>query len=154
YRSTDTSMADFVAAKGDVSLLLGLYTQGESAILQEAQTLKGVAIQQTPLLSLSFLNLYWLDEPFDDLRVRKAFALAIDRQTVAHDVYADTVQPSTHLIPEGMPGYNPNLVDAGGRTAANAFTADLDTARKLASAYAAEKCRGSYALCPAIDWGV
>ena len=47
-----------------------------------------------------------------------------------------------------MPGYNPDLTDAAGRKGKDALTPDLDAARRLASAYAAEKCGGDYAKCP------
>ena len=49
-----------------------------------------------------------------------------------------------------MPGYNPDLTDAAGRKGKDALTPDLDAARKLASAYAAEKCGGDYSKCPPI----
>jgi len=115
-----------------------------------ARALKGVTVQQTPLLAVSNLRLNWRLAPFDDPHVRQAFSLAIDRETIAHEIYHDSAQPSIHLIPGGMPGYNSDLADAARRTGKNALTADLDTARKLASAYAAEKCHGNVATCPSV----
>jgi ABC-type oligopeptide transport system substrate-binding subunit len=47
-----------------------------------------------------------------------------------------------------MPGYNPDLTDAAGRKGKDALTPDLDAARNLASAYAAENCAGDFAKCP------
>jgi oligopeptide transport system substrate-binding protein len=45
--------------------------------------------------------------PFDDPRVRRAFALAIDRVTIARDVMNDVVDPAYSLVPPGVGGYYP-----------------------------------------------
>ena len=89
-------------------------------------------MQQVPALSYSFLAINWNYAPFDDVRVRQAFSLALDRQAIEHEISLDTSQPTIHLAPEGMPGYNPDLTDAAGRKGKDALTPDLDTARGLA----------------------
>jgi oligopeptide transport system substrate-binding protein len=45
--------------------------------------------------------------PFDDPLVRRAFALAIDRETIARDVMNDVVDPAYALVPPGVGGYYP-----------------------------------------------
>ncbi len=47
--------------------------------------------------------------PFDKLAVRQAFAESMDRDTLANQTLGGYVSPSDHIIPQGMPGYNPNL---------------------------------------------
>jgi ABC-type oligopeptide transport system substrate-binding subunit len=48
--------------------------------------------------------------PFDDVRVRRAFILATDRETVANVVLGGYVFPATGgLIPPGMPGHSPGI---------------------------------------------
>lgn len=42
--------------------------------------------------------------PFDDVRVRQAFAHAVDRDTLANVVLGGTVTPTDRIIPAGMPG--------------------------------------------------
>jgi ABC-type transport system substrate-binding protein len=111
-------------------------------------------VQQTPTLGISFLGLNWQHAPFDDVRVRQAFSLAFDRTTILPAASRPVQQPSIHLVPEGMPGYNPNLTDAAGRTGTDALAPDLDAARKLANAYAAEKCASNFAKCPAVTYMV
>lgn len=50
--------------------------------------------------------------PFDDPRVRRAFTLAIDRDTIASEVMHGVVDPSYSLVPPGVGGYYPpKLVD-------------------------------------------
>ena len=92
--------------------------------------------------------------PFDDARVRQAFSLALDRNAIPSKSSRAFRQPTIHLVPGGMPGYNPDLTDAAGRKGKDALTPDLDTARRLASAYAAEKCGGDYAKCPPVTYSI
>jgi len=48
--------------------------------------------------------------PFDDLKVRQAFALAINKEHFASVVMMGTVSPATGgLIPPGMPGHSPGV---------------------------------------------
>ncbi len=42
--------------------------------------------------------------PFDNVDVRQAFALAIDKATLANDVLVGTVVPSDRILPLGIPG--------------------------------------------------
>jgi oligopeptide transport system substrate-binding protein len=142
------------AGKGDVGVpaIDSTVTTPGSLVdeISAARTLKGVSIQQTPWLVLYYLSLHWDRAPFDDVRMRQAFSLALDRQAIAHEVFHDGQQPTIHLVPEGAPGYNADLADAAGRTGVDALKADLAAARSLANAYAADKCGGALDRCPAV----
>jgi ABC-type transport system substrate-binding protein len=48
-------------------------------------------------------------QPFADVRIRKAFALAFNRTAFVHDVLQDFAIPAAQLIPPGMFGYDPNM---------------------------------------------
>jgi oligopeptide transport system substrate-binding protein len=144
YRDPGTAWAAYKAGDGDVGFPL-------ATELEAARSLKGSTFHQTPQLSFSYVTLDWTRPPFDDIRMRKAVWLALDRQTVAHAAYQGSVQPTIHLLPEGLPGYNPDLVDPIGRKGQEALIPDLATARRLASEYAAEKCGGAFAQCPQIE---
>ena len=125
-------------------------SNSDTSAIAQARTLPGVVLQQVPALSYSFLAINWNYAPFDDVRVRQAFSLALDRQAIEHEISLDTSQATIHLAPEGMPGYNPDLTDAAGRKGKDALTPDLDIARGLVSAYAAEKCGGKLSVCPPV----
>ncbi len=45
-------------------------------------------------------------KPFDDIRVRKALAMAIDRETLANTVLQGVVKPAYQFLPPGMLGYD------------------------------------------------
>jgi oligopeptide transport system substrate-binding protein len=47
--------------------------------------------------------------PFDDPAIRKAFALAIDKDKIVSLIYRDMVEIADGLLPPGIPGYNENL---------------------------------------------
>jgi oligopeptide transport system substrate-binding protein len=121
-----------------------------------ARTLKGSTFHQVPQLAFSYITLNWTRPPFDDIRMRQAAWLALDRQAVAQARYsqpAHTIgsQLTMHFLPEGMPGYNADLMDPAGRKGQEALKPDLTTARRLANEYAAEKCAGNLAKCPPIE---
>jgi peptide/nickel transport system substrate-binding protein len=49
--------------------------------------------------------------PFDDVNVRRAVALALDRQRIVDNFYAAGSSAATQFIPEAMPGFDPEFVD-------------------------------------------
>lgn len=62
-----------------------------------------------PQLSTGFLVFNTRKAPFDDPKVRLAFAMSIDTTKIAKVVYKDMVQPATGILPQAFPGFNPNL---------------------------------------------
>jgi hypothetical protein len=64
----------------------------------------------SPLLEGPFMGTYFYQinmdrPPLDNPRVRRAFALAIDRDTLARTVLQDTVYAWANYVPYAMPGY-------------------------------------------------
>ena len=62
-----------------------------------------------PQLNVHYLGMNTRQAPFDDLKVRQAFARAIDRDKLAGLVLKDTVVPATGVLPLGLPGYDKSL---------------------------------------------
>jgi len=59
----------------------------------------------SPQLSTGYLVFNIRKPPFDDPKVRQAFALAIDRQKFVDVVYRKMAAPANTILPPGMPGY-------------------------------------------------
>lgn len=51
--------------------------------------------------------------PFDDVKVRQAFAMSIDKVKLAEVVYKSTVVATDGILPPGMPGYTKDLKGLG-----------------------------------------
>ncbi len=67
-------------------------------------------------LWINFVEFNWKLAPFDNVDVRKAFCLAINRDAFNTAVNKGLQKPSWNLVPPGMPGYNPNVkgIDGAG----------------------------------------
>jgi oligopeptide transport system substrate-binding protein len=60
-----------------------------------------------PRLTTKFLGFDVFQPPFDDVRVRRAFVLAIDRETLVDQVWGGCYLPATGgFVPPGMPGHS------------------------------------------------
>ena len=66
-------------------------------------------LQTTPELSFSWIGFNVTRAPFDDVNVRKAFTMALDKDRIISLIFRDLVQRADGLLPPGIPGYNPSL---------------------------------------------
>ncbi|MGZ3665787.1 MAG: ABC transporter substrate-binding protein [Ktedonobacterales bacterium] len=109
------------------------------------QALHDPGYHEAPMPSIDYLALNWHKPPFDDLRVRQAFALALDKTQLAPLVPWSATQPTNHLVPEGVTGYNPSLTDPLGVTNP---TGDPAQAKALWLSYVTDTCGGDANKCP------
>lgn len=66
----------------------------------------------TPELNVSYIGFNVNKPPFDDVNVRKAFNLALDKRRLVRLVFQDTVPVANGIVPPTMPNYeNPDLSD-------------------------------------------
>lgn len=63
----------------------------------------------TPMLSVEFIGFNVTKPPFDDASIRRAFAMAVDRDRLIETVLKDMVEPAQGLLPPGLPGHNPEV---------------------------------------------
>ena len=75
----------------------------------------------SPYLGNYFYRVNVTREPFDDARVRRALALAIDKKLLVEKVTKGGQAPATGFVPQGIPGYEPS----------KAITFQPDEARRL-----------------------
>jgi len=62
----------------------------------------GPALREEPPMTVVLYGFDTTKPPFDDVRVRQAFALAVDWRTIA--AASDSTAPATSLVPPGVPG--------------------------------------------------
>ncbi|HLP01386.1 MAG TPA: peptide ABC transporter substrate-binding protein [Opitutaceae bacterium] len=65
------------------------------------------ALRTEPVVESNFLRFNTTRPPFDDPRVRRAFALAVDRQSLVERVARGGQAPGAALCPASLPGYTP-----------------------------------------------
>jgi dipeptide transport system substrate-binding protein len=64
-----------------------------------------------PGLNIGYLAMNVTKKPFDDVRVRRAINMAIDKKSILDAVYQGAGQPAKNLIPPTMWGYNDAVQD-------------------------------------------
>lgn len=141
YKDVSTAYNSYLAGKDDIG-------GAPTAQLAAAKTHKG--FHQVGVQQIDYYAMNWKMAPFDDLRVRQAFDLALDKTALADKVLHGAVAASNHIVPDGMPGYNPDLKGPDGTTG---LTGNVSQATSLAAAYATDKKCGTatdFSKCPAI----
>ncbi|MGO8947916.1 MAG: ABC transporter substrate-binding protein [Ktedonobacterales bacterium] len=135
YQTAGDEQVDYQAGHVDVASFLSA-SYGDSS--------KGSTFVEVPTLQITSLQFNWAMAPFDDLRVRQAFALALDKDTLANVL---GLIPTNHIVPQGMPGYDPNLL---GPDETTKTTGNIALARRLLQSYADDQCGGSLSQCPPV----
>ncbi|GLV59034.1 oligopeptide-binding protein OppA [Dictyobacter sp. S3.2.2.5] len=70
----------------------------------------------TNVLTIRYLSLNYLAKPFDNIKIRQAFALAINKDLVVKTAMNNAFTATNHVIPSGMPGYDQALTGPEGTT--------------------------------------
>lgn len=60
-------------------------------------------------LDVFYIGFNTTKPPFDDPKVRRALAMALDRDLLANDILQGLFAPAEGVLPPGMPGYNDQL---------------------------------------------
>ena len=96
---------------GDIDIT-GVTTEYIDRVLDPAGPFKQ-DLHISPQLSFQWLGFNTNVPPFDDINVRKAFTLAIDKNKIISLVLRDMVTRADGILPPGIPGYNPDLKGLG-----------------------------------------
>jgi oligopeptide transport system substrate-binding protein len=97
YDDQDTAYNKFL--KKEIDWLRGLPVAKIDEIKRNPDYYSG------PQLTSYFYRFNVTKKPFDNVLVRKAFSLAIDRVTLCRDVLKGGQIPATGYVPPGIPGY-------------------------------------------------
>jgi len=109
YKQADTTYRAYQVGQVD---LAGV----PSADLQAAKALPNGQFKQVPQLWINYYTMNYLVKPWDNINIRQAFALAINKTQIVHSVWKDTLIATNHIVPQGMPGYDANLTGPDGTT--------------------------------------
>lgn len=63
----------------------------------------------TTELSLYYIGFNTVRPPFDDVNIRRAFCLAVDKERIVKVILRDMVNEAGGILPPGLPGYNEAL---------------------------------------------
>jgi peptide/nickel transport system substrate-binding protein/oligopeptide transport system substrate-binding protein len=135
YQSLEAEYADYLDGRLDVA---------SAPPAQYKATKARSDFHEVPSLSIAYYQPVWTRAPFDDVRVRQAFDLALDKDVLANQVDQGSVIPSNHIVPQGMPGYFPGLVGPDGSPSTSGNVAK---ATALMQSYANDKCGGKISKC-------
>lgn len=70
-------------------------------------------LNPAPFLSSYFYYVQTTRPPLNDVRIRKALAMAMDRAEICSKLLPSGDPPSYSLVPPGIPGYHPQQMDRG-----------------------------------------
>ena len=79
---------------------------GDLPRIQDPQSGLSDQLTITQQLATFYIGLNCQVAPFNDIKVRQAFAQALDRQRIVDTIYDKTVPAATTIVPPQMPGYS------------------------------------------------
>ncbi len=84
--------------------------------MPQAMALSNNQYHQEPTLVTAYYTMNYLVKPFDNIKVRQAFALALNKNQIAANAYNGSVIATNHIVPQGIPAYNAKLTAPGSVT--------------------------------------
>ena len=99
---------------GSANVALNLYEAGQADIVWDAQLIPAhlldILLKRPDFHTFNYLGTYFVrfnvtQKPFDDARVRKAFALATDKERIVSKITKGGEVPASHLVPDGAANY-------------------------------------------------
>ncbi len=79
--------------------------------ISAAQADPNINVYMRPPFNIGFLGINRAHKPFDDVRVRQAVALAIDKATLVKALYPPTAEVATQFVPPHIFGHTDGLQD-------------------------------------------
>lgn len=100
YKSGKTSYEAYLANQLDQSPI-------PTSNYDQAKTMPGFS--KTPQLAIYYFTMNYLAKPFDNINIRQAFELALNKDVLLQAIYKGRGVPTCHIVPAGMPGYSSSL---------------------------------------------
>lgn len=85
---------------------------------------------EVPTLTTQYFGLNFNKPPFNNLLIRRAFDLALNKQLLVDRILNGASIPTNHIVPRGMPGYDASLTNPP-PDGTQSLTGNQDAANKL-----------------------
>lgn len=105
YPTIDTAAAERRVRGGELDLNVEFSAANTDFLRERAPEI----VQTVPGLYSRGIDFNTQSPPFDDVRVRRALAMAIDRRFIANDILGGDDVPAWREVPEGIPGRAENV---------------------------------------------
>src|SRR5581483_4372950 len=111
--NTQSDVID-ILPMGSPSTSFDLYQQGFVDIIWDKEVvpaeLLDILLKRPDAHRFDYLATYWVSinttrKPFDDPRLRKAFALPVDRDAIVKKITRGGERPVSHIVPDGTANY-------------------------------------------------
>ncbi len=73
-------------------------------------------LHEYPALVIRYVTMNYLSKPFDNIKIRQAFALALNKDLIGESILKGVQTPTNRLIPSGMYGASPSVSGPDGVT--------------------------------------
>jgi peptide/nickel transport system substrate-binding protein len=97
----DDTVRETALLGGEVDWVLAIAPQNFESLQENPD----IVVETAPQLSYDYIGMNLTREPFDDVRVRQAIALAIDRETLCEAGYFGLCEPIQGPVGPGSPWY-------------------------------------------------
>jgi len=113
--NTQSDILDILPV-GAANAAINLYLHGQADLAWDKELvpseLLDVLLKRPDFHTFSYLGTYFVrfnvtKKPFDDPRVRRALALAVDRERIVKKITRGGETPALHLVPDGTANYLP-----------------------------------------------
>jgi peptide/nickel transport system substrate-binding protein len=105
--SLNPSTALLKLLRGDVNVLGDYIPPAEYVRVQNDPASRKLVVEE-PVIAIDYLFLNRTVKPFDDLKVRQAISMAVDRTRIVK-LLSGAADPLTQLYPAGLPGHQEDM---------------------------------------------
>ncbi|GCE30912.1 ABC transporter substrate-binding protein [Dictyobacter alpinus] len=100
YKDRQTSYNSYLADQVDIT---------DVPLPQVRQAKSRPDFTQNDALTIFYVGMNYKVKPLNNINIRQALSLALDRDTIVKAAWQGAYTPTCHIIPKGQYGYNPDL---------------------------------------------
>ncbi len=105
YKNEDTNRKDYLVNRlDDATIPLADYASDKTR----------PDFHRHLILATNYYTMNYNHKPFDDVKIRQAFALAINKDLIVNNIWKGSFLATNHIVPQGQYGYNPALTGPAG----------------------------------------